>query len=334
MRSLALIILLCSSAIVIAQEPMLEIHAVSRDDNTGAKLYGATMEVLMDGETFTSVQSDSSGKYIEVLLPANHFYVLKLKKEGYVTKMATIDATIEYPEDFPEKVPFEMQISLFSVDEKYDFTFLDTTSLIDFKLDEQGFQSWDAPYTKLMLKKIELVKEGNKIEDVNAYYDFLEEGERFFYAGEIDASILNYRKASGILPDMKYPVKRLTELDNIKSILLYDYTTCLQYGNKLFQQKNFRVAVTYYRVANRLEPELTDAKNKIEECNSFLFLDDNSESDEYKQYNKLIDAADSKFDIFEYEKALELFERCARLDPTDAYPIMMIKKSKQKLNKK
>ena len=334
MRSLALIILLCCSAIGMAQETVLKISAVSLDDDTGKKLQGTTMEIYQDGESFAKVKTDSSGKYEPVDLPINHDYVLKLRKEGYVTKMATIDAHVDYPEDYDAEIPFAMQISLFKVVDSLDFSFLDTTSLINFHVDQQGFQAWDHAYTKTMLKKIELVKKGYKIEDINQYYGFLDEGERFFYAGELDSSILNYRKASGILPSMNYPKERLSELDNIKSILLYDYATCMQYGNKLMQLNNYEEAIVYFRIANRLEPEVTDAKAKIEECNNNLLLGDGTEAEIYKQYNKIINVADSNFDNFEYEKALELFERCARLNPTNAYPILMIQMSKQKLNKK
>ena len=66
-----------------------------------------------------------------------------ITKDGYVTKVATIDGHYDYPEDLPPFIPFPIQTSLFQKVDGVDFGWLETTPMIKFELDPYGNQSWD-----------------------------------------------------------------------------------------------------------------------------------------------------------------------------------------------
>lgn len=210
MRSLALIILLCCAAMGMAQAPVLNLTVVTRDDASGEKLVGATVEVVKDGEFFASSDSDSLGKVPVIKLPVNYNYSIYIKKEGYVTKMATVDASYSNPSDLAAFIPFPMEVSLPVKNPCYDYSFLSIEPMINFTIHKDGYQKWDQSYTKSMLKKIADVKsdcieasrllvQTDQSKDPNfaEYTRLFEKGEMYEKQGDYRTALDYYRRARG-----------------------------------------------------------------------------------------------------------------------------------------
>ena len=141
MRVALLAILLMFAGSVFSQEPVISLNIITKDDDTGKKLAGATVVVKTGGSVFVTKQSASNGKVPPIDLPLGANYQVIIKKEGYVSKIANIDGNFDYPEDLPPFVPFPIQTSLFKKVEGVDFSFLETTPMIKFELDQYGQQN-------------------------------------------------------------------------------------------------------------------------------------------------------------------------------------------------
>src|SRR5687768_1628386 len=113
MRILGLFIALMVNGFAIAQNNIIKLDVTVKDDDLGKNLPGATMEILQDGKPFQTVTSASNGRFPVVDLPINHVYMVYVKKEGYVTKVAETNAMNSYPEDLNPVLYQQMEISIF-----------------------------------------------------------------------------------------------------------------------------------------------------------------------------------------------------------------------------
>ena len=158
MRLFVFIFILFTSVHAFSQEKDVEIAVNVKDDDTGKKLGGATVEVYANGQLITSKTSAGNGKLPIMYVETGKYYKIFIKKSGYVTKMAELDARIDILEDAPDPLLLQFETSLFQRVEGVDFNFLETKPMTKFDFDSEYYFRYDKAYTAEMLKKIAALK--------------------------------------------------------------------------------------------------------------------------------------------------------------------------------
>lgn len=212
MRFLLVIGLLILGSVSLAQTAVIELSCVVKDDNTGKKMPDAKVTITTGGTSVIEVQTDSTGKAPKIQLDLNKNYEVLIHKEGYISKLATIDARFDNVEDLPPFVPFPIQVSLFEPMPHDSFEWLASTPMIKFKIDQYGNMGWDMAYTRKMLKKIALVKEGLPSNLYEEYIGLSDAGDLHLKNSEFEKAKEKYTAANEVWASDR-ALKKIDECD-------------------------------------------------------------------------------------------------------------------------
>ncbi|MDX1349155.1 MAG: hypothetical protein R3279_02845 [Putridiphycobacter sp.] len=119
----------------------------------------ASVEVYTKGKLLVRKESTETGKVPAIFMPTGKVYQIFIKKEGYVTKMAELDAKIADVENAPDPLYLSFQTVLFKEIEGVDFSFLEVTPLVKFDFDADYYYRFDKGYTIEMLKRVEALRQ-------------------------------------------------------------------------------------------------------------------------------------------------------------------------------
>jgi epidermal growth factor receptor substrate 15 len=111
-----------------------------------------------------------------------------------------------------------------------------------------------------------------------------------------------------------------------------EFSKKMKDADMLFSQGKFLEAKKYYEAAATLNPNDEQAKKQIKFCDANEQKKSGFEED--KEYNKLINKADEKFKVGDYQGAKDLFLRATKIKTSDAYPPKMLKQIDDLLNPK
>jgi len=333
MKKLLFIILLLIAGNLHAQDPVVVFYVKAKDEATRKSLPGVTIEIYQDGKKIQTSTTNSKGKVNDVEVPVGHVYQIKFKKQGYVTKMAEVDARYDTPEDLEYVTGQTMEVSLFESVEGVDFSFLETTPMIAFQFTPDGYQfEYDVSYTKQMLKKIEELKkqieekkeelakqeeERAKTEaDFNAY---VKAGDNAVSKKNYKTAVEQYNLALGLKDDANVKAKRdaaQKELDKLaaQAEKEKEYQAKMTEAKSAFDAKDYQKALDLYNQAITIvkgtnkEQEPKDQIAKIQK----ILADQKAEQDKFNQLVTDGDKAVSNqnFDdaISKYTEALGLFD--------------------------
>jgi len=140
--------------------PVVRLEIRSMDESTGKGLQGTVVEIYSEGILISSGISGENGSIEEIDVPINQIYKIYFKNNGYVTKVAEIDANCERPSDLPKSTVVMMQVTLFKVKDGVDLAFLAETPIIIYKFDNKGWMTFDRKYTETMMAKVEGIRKG------------------------------------------------------------------------------------------------------------------------------------------------------------------------------
>lgn len=139
----------------------------STDIDTVLVKKGFLVKVFIGDSLVTQDTTDSAGRVPDINLAIGFIYTVKMEGAGYVTK--TVEINTNYPlEKRSDLVPVlyqQIEVSLFEVQAGCDFSFLETTPMVKFYIDERaGFLEFDRIYTKGILVQLEEIRSGKKDE--------------------------------------------------------------------------------------------------------------------------------------------------------------------------
>lgn len=160
MKLLLVITILLFSLNGSAQLPVVRLEIKSMDETTGKGLKGTVVEIYSDGKLISSGISGDNGSIEQIDVPINQVYKIYFKNNGYVTKVAEIDAHCDRPSDLPKSTVVMMQVTLFKVKDGIDLAFLEETPIIIYKFDNKGWMTFDRKYTETMIAKVEGIRKG------------------------------------------------------------------------------------------------------------------------------------------------------------------------------
>jgi len=176
----------------------------------------------------------------------------------------------------------------------------------------------NARYPKDMLDKTSTGEA--EVKSLQQRYDAaIASADNFYKSGDMDAAMLGYRSASGILPGESYPRTRIAEIEKSigeKTSRKEAYDIAIMNGDQAFQQNKPEAALAHYKNALTLLPDEKYPADKIAEINALL-LERNKADESYKT---AIATADLKFREKKYEEAATGYQSALALKPGEKYP--------------
>ena len=160
MKNILVIVLLFIGNVLFSQGSQIVLDLKTSNDDTGKSLGGVTVEIFQDGKKEKTETSSSKGKVAIVLVPVGHMYLIKYKKQGYVTKIVQLDGHYDTEEDLDDEIYRDIEGSLFEYVDGVDFSFLENEPIVKFEFTADGYQfTYDPEHLKQMKKKITKLKD-------------------------------------------------------------------------------------------------------------------------------------------------------------------------------
>lgn len=232
MRILGIIMLFSFASF--SQENVTDLTFKIELDSIGIDLEGSEIQLFQDNELIETSLSDSVGRVYFSNLAINHIYLVKIHREGFVSKLAEIDLNyaLVSNKDFILNPYLKMEVFLFKPLPHENFSFLEENPIIKFYIDSEGQLEWNTAYLKRMLWKITLCEEGLTANQAENYITLLE-SEKFE--------------------------------DNEET-----YLKALQFGDMLFKMKNFNRASSIYYLASTLTTNNAYVLSQREKCERYM----------------------------------------------------------------
>lgn len=199
-------------------------------------------------------------------------------------------------------------------------------------------------YPKAQLDKITAIKKEradalSSEKRLNEQYDALiKEGERATDASNWQQALDKFKEALKLKPAESYPKNKIAEIESkmnsaeLEKQKEAEYLAALAKADQLFNDQDYMAAINAYKDALIVKPNEKYPKDKILSAENFLKLE--TANEEEAAYQKIIDAAQKKFDEKEYDKALDLFLRAKNTKPSDPLPQQRIDEINQILAQK
>ncbi|MEX1001252.1 MAG: hypothetical protein WDZ35_03975 [Crocinitomicaceae bacterium] len=268
MRLLTLILLITMVRVSVAQETVVSLNVEVINDEVRWEMEEAIVKVYQGDELVFLDTANFLGRVHGIILPINQNYRITMSKEGFVTKMATLDAHYETKKEKKEKevITFNLQASLFEACEVSDYGFLENEPLIEFYIDSLGEYAWDREYVEKMSAKVETAKYGklNKSERALFLEDF-QKATKLMEEMLFEEALPLLEKAVKIVPCGKVTRKIeecKTQIEKQKNYDKHIYT-----ADNLFEEKKYTEAYKHYREARNLQPGLPYPKFQMDRIN-------------------------------------------------------------------
>lgn len=162
------------------------------------------------------------------------------------------------------------------------------------------------------------------------YAKSIASADKFYTAGNFQGALLDYKDASSIKPEEKYPKDRITELTMLlKAQKEKDdaYNKAIVNGDKLFKETSWLNSRAEYQNASKIKPEKDYPKNRIKEIDDLLAHQSMAEN----EYQRLISVADSFYIEKNFIRAKANYQQALAVKPGESYPKEMIGKAENLL---
>jgi tetratricopeptide (TPR) repeat protein len=299
MKTIATTILLLLSCISYTQDEIVAFTVNIRNESD-RPMKDVILNSYKGDTLFRSDTTRSNGKVYNIILPIGSTYRMVIGKEGYVSKMAAIDANFKSDLDVWTETPMKFEVTLFEECDAGDYEFMKTEPLITYQFDSTGFLTFDKAHLRKMIRKVEFAKYANLSEEDHetfstAYFGGMEQMEFQDY----DKGLEMLLKAKEIV-DCQYVLDKIKECEDLKKTQ-DAYESAIYIADSLFNEGRYTPANTHYSIASKIKREERYPTEQMLECG----------------YRKILAKANQYFDEKQYEKALNLYDRALSLKPSD-----------------
>jgi tetratricopeptide (TPR) repeat protein len=227
---------------------------------------------------------------------------LKAKQKEYDRLIATADKSFNKQDWNEAKLVYQQAISVFP-EEVYP---KNKITEIDNKL--------------LALKNAE----ESRLEKEQAYNNAIANGDRLFASSDYINAKNEFEKAATLKPGEKYPLEKITEIDNKLAELKQiqnQYNNLIANADRDFTAKRYDAALKNYQSASTLKQQETYPRTKINEINTLLAQLKSQED----KYNQFITSGNTYFNNQNYELAKTNYENAISVKQNDTYALNKIK---------
>ena len=200
------------------------------------------------------------------------------------------------------------------------------------------------PYPKAQIDEINRIKterantQSSQQKLEQEYQALIKAADEAFYAQNYTLALAKYKEALIKKPNEPYPTSKISEINTKLTTQTEEqkkeeqYNNYISQANALFDQKKYLESIKIYQQAITVKPNDAYATNRIEEATR---LEQAKSVDEVEiQYQKILTAAQKKFDEGDYTGALDLYKRALGIRPSDPLPQKRIDEINQILQNK
>lgn len=181
------------------------------------------------------------------------------------------------------------------------------------------------PYPKNKINEIIKIQVDMKVKD-EEYAKALTSADKALQVKKYPDALSEYKRASRIKPEEKYPQDRITELTALiaaRKAIDDAYNKAIALADQSLAALLYQDAIKSYSDALAIKPEQPYPKDKIKEIEGILARIANAQAD----YDRYIILADSLYIDRKYFKARENYVLASSAKPAEAYPKEMISKA-------
>ena len=297
MKLFALLILSIISISVTAQDAAVQLKARILNDHTGKPLDGAIIETYKNDTLFRSDTTLSNGRIFIDQLPLEVHYKLVIKKQGYVSKIATLDTRLTDNDPLPMiEYPMRFNVSLFEICSASDYEFMQTEPIVKFYIHHSGNIMFDEEHIKMMKKKIYQAKNAKlSAEDREAFSSYYNNGVELMKIKKYSEGLDQLLEAKKIV-DCSYVLDKIKNCERELKIQ-NSYNLAIEKGDHYFREGKFSEAFEHYNHASIIKPDEKHPKDQLLEI----------------QYSKVLEQADQFYSDKDYESALEYYNQAVQL---------------------
>lgn len=326
MQRILFLIIIFVGSFAFGQTASVELRASVGDDDTGKSLGGATIEVYKGGQLFASESSKSNGKVNPIDLPVciGCTYTIKIKKEGYVTKTAILDAHSDYPEEVPPGAQIQkFDVSIFQGVEGVDFSFLDREPMVEFKVDAYGVVTYDQKKINVMTDKIkklrkemeekreQLAKEEEAKAKLEADFSaYVAAGDDAVSKSDFERAIEQYKLALGLKPDDQPTKNKLSDaeikLEELRAAeeLEKQFGELMTKAKEAYTNEELEKALDLYKQASSLKKNEALPKERIKEIEEKIA----TQKANAEKFEALVKEGDQAASSKDFDNAIEKYE--------------------------
>ncbi len=298
---------------------------------TGKAEAGATVKVLDNGSTATSLTSPSNGK-LKFNLPDGKVYKVEVSKSGFVTRFLFVNTQNINLELLQGSSPLaRFEVSLFEEVQGIDYSFIKSNPITEFKYDGQSDElAYNPTMASKMSTQVEKVlaeaeKKANGSADFNK---LVQEANALATQKKYQEALTKYEAALSLNPTDAYVNKQIIEMDRLikaeKQASIMDGQAADEYSGLIFaadelkKQKKYKEAIAKYQEALTKKNEQYP-KDQIEDLED-LILKQEKELANQKKYTDAIAAAEILFKQKSYKSAREQYVIAQKLKPSETVP--------------
>ena len=159
------------------------------------------------------------------------------------------------------------------------------------------------------------------------YDEAVSQGDMLFENKNYELAKVEFEKAKMARPGEKYPLEKISEIDNILVQLAAEqqqrYDEAILKADEYFTQGNHKDALVEYKTARSIKPDEKYPPAKIAECEKII-------EEEMKvvreQYDVVITEGDNMYNAKIYDKAIQSYKKAHEMIPDETYAADMIAK--------
>lgn len=167
------------------------------------------------------------------------------------------------------------------------------------------------------------------------YNRLLSEGEVYFKNENYTSSRESYLKAHNLIPDERFALKKIVEIDELIARLKKEKEVQEQYdktiadADLLFKSNKYGESISKYQVALSIKPGEKYPKEQIDKIRAIITK---SSTDQIRnvqaqtEYDQAISQADAAFNRYDYQQARSLYQRALTIIPGQEYPTFQIRR--------
>ncbi|MFA8449317.1 MAG: hypothetical protein ACEPOW_01330 [Bacteroidales bacterium] len=207
-------------------------------------------------------------------------------------------------------------------------------ALVEFEKAQKVFPK--ETYPKSQINKIKAtLAEIERQKKIDAAYKLAMDSASQFLANEKWGEARSkFNEAVKLKPKMQEPRVKIKEIDQkleeMRAEIERKFKTATLKADRAMVEENYKIALENYRIASNLKPKDVMARKKVNDSQSAYNAQLKALMDAYDQS---IGLADNYYNTRAYDRAITAYEEARDIKPDEAYPVEMIKKITDYLEK-
>jgi tetratricopeptide (TPR) repeat protein len=177
----------------------------------------------------------------------------------------------------------------------------------------------DEEYPKTKINETQTLIAEMKAKEEN-YKNAISSADAKFTDKKYEEARADYQKALEAKPGEKYPIEKIADIDSILAEIkrVNDaFDNAVKNAESYFKMKEYEDALSKYKEASEIKPDVQFVKDKIIEINNILLAD---AKERQAAYDKAIAAADAYYNTKDYADALKEYKNASGIKAEEAYP--------------